>query len=60
MGRFVVVNDEELPFNQRSWTVSDDHVSIVQWFTNLPDFTHWDVQEVVDLERLGRFYRIMA
>ena len=46
---FVVVDDERLPFNQRSWTVSDDHVSIVQWFTKLPDFTHWDVQEVVDL-----------
>ena len=46
---FVVVDDEELPFNQRSWTVRDDHVSLAQWFTNLPEFTHWDVQEVVDL-----------
>lgn len=46
---FVVVNDEEFPFNQTSWTVSDSHVSIVQWFTALPEFTHWDVQEVIDL-----------
>ena len=46
---FVVVDDEDFPFNEHSWTVSDDHVSIVQWFTNLPNFTHWDVQEVVDL-----------
>ena len=46
---FVVVNDEEFPFNQASWTVRDSHVSIVQWFTTLPEFTHWDVQEVVDL-----------
>ena len=46
---FVLVDDEEFPFNEHSWTVSDDHVSIVQWFTHLPNFTHWDVQEVVDL-----------
>ena len=46
---FVVVNDDELPFQQASWTVRDQHVSTVQWFTKIPDFTHWDVQEVVDL-----------
>jgi len=46
---FVVVNDKELPFDKASWTVRDQHVSTVQWFTTLPEFTHWDVQEVVDL-----------
>ena len=45
----VCVDDKESPFNERSWTVSDQHVSTVQWFTNLPDFTHWNVQEVIDL-----------
>jgi hypothetical protein len=31
------------------WQVEDQHVSTVQWFVTLPDFTHWDVQEVIDL-----------
>ena len=43
------MNDEELPFDKASWTVRDQHVSTVQWFTTLPEFTYWDVQEVVDL-----------
>ncbi|MEC7272391.1 MAG: NUDIX domain-containing protein [Candidatus Thermoplasmatota archaeon] len=45
----VLVDDEELPFSQQHWNVDDQHVSTVQWFAELPDFTHWDVQEVVDL-----------
>lgn len=47
----VLVNDEEPPFVQRHWNVNDQHVSTVQWFAELPDFTHWDVQEVVDLSK---------
>ena len=45
----VSVNDEILPFSHPNWNVQDQHVSTVQWFTTLPDFTHWDVQEVIDL-----------
>lgn len=45
----VSVDDEESPFTQQCWDVKDQHVSTVQWFADLPDFTHWDVQEVIDL-----------
>ena len=45
----VCVDDEEPPFVQQHWNVNDQHVSKVQWFAELPDFTHWDVQEVIDL-----------
>ncbi len=48
---FVMVDDEQLPFSESSWQVIDQHVSTVKWFTELPEFTHWDVQEVVDLSR---------
>lgn len=46
---YVVVNDDEFPFSKPSWNVDDQHVSTVQWFSELPGFTHWDVNEVVDL-----------
>ena len=45
----VSVDDEEVPFSQQHWNVNDQHVSTVQWFAELPNFTHWDVQEVIDL-----------
>ena len=45
----VSVDDEEVPFSQQHWDVNDQHVSTVQWFADLPKFTHWDVQEVIDL-----------
>ena len=47
----VVVDDENLPFSEPSWKVIDQHVSTVKWFTELPEFTHWDIQEVVDLSK---------
>ncbi len=45
----VCVDDKKTPFSAHSWQVSDQHVSIVKWFSTLPKFTHWDVQEVIDL-----------
>ena len=45
----IVVDDSFEPFSSMQWQVEDQHVSTVQWFDNLPDFTHWDVQEVIDL-----------
>ena len=45
----IVVDDSSEPFSSMQWQVEDQHVSTVQWFDNLPDFTHWDVQEVIDL-----------
>ena len=45
----VQVNDKDAPFSEEIWNVNDQHVSTVQWFTKLPKFTHWDVQEVIDL-----------
>ena len=45
----IVVDDSSEPFSSMQWQVEDQHVSTVQWFDNLPDFTHWDVQEVMDL-----------
>ena len=47
----VCVDDEDSPFSQQHWSVNDQHVSMVEWFAELPDFTHWDVQEVVDLSK---------
>jgi len=47
----VCVDDEDTPFSKENWNVNDQQVTSVQWFTDLPDFTHWDVQEVVDLSR---------
>ena len=37
------------PFNQVTWTVDDKVVSEVRWFEDVPPFTHWDAQEVIDL-----------
>jgi len=45
----IIVDDDTSPFSQPSWNVQDQHVSTVEWFTALPEFTHWDVQEVIDL-----------
>jgi 8-oxo-dGTP pyrophosphatase MutT (NUDIX family) len=45
----IVVDDSSEPFSSIQWQVEDQHVSTVQWFVTLPDFTHWDVQEVIDL-----------
>ncbi len=45
----VVVDDTLVPFCENQWHVDDQHVSTVRWFDSLPDFTHWDVQEVIDL-----------
>ena len=45
----IVVDDSSEPFSLMQWQVEDRHVSTVQWFNALPDFTHWDVQEVIDL-----------
>ena len=45
----IVVDDSSEPFSSMQWKVEDQHVSTVQWFDALPDFTHWDVQEVIDL-----------
>ena len=45
----IVVDDSSEPFSLMQWQVEDKHVSTVQWFDDLPDFTHWDVQEVIDL-----------
>ena len=47
----VSVDDDEVPFSQQHWNVNDQHVSTVQWFADLPNFTHWDVQEVIDLSK---------
>ena len=47
----VCVDDEDTPFSKENWNVNDQQVTSVQWFTDLPDFTHWDVQEVIDLSR---------
>ena len=47
----VCVDDEDTPFSKENWNVNDQQVTSVQWFTDLPDFTHWDVQEVVELSR---------
>ena len=47
----VSVDDEESPYSQQSWKVDDQHVSQVEWFSNLPEVTHWDVQEVIDLSK---------
>ena len=47
----VCVDDEDTPFSKEKWSVNDHQVTSVQWFTDLPDFTHWDVQEVIDLSR---------
>ena len=46
---FVEVDDSKPPFSESMWSVDDEHVSMVRWFTKLPDITHWDVQEVIDL-----------
>ena len=46
---FVEVDDSRPPFSKPMWSVDDEHVSTVRWFTSLPDVTHWDVQEVIDL-----------
>ena len=45
----IVVDDSSEPFSLMQWQVEDQHVSTVQWFSTLPDLTHWDVQEVIDL-----------
>ena len=45
----VAVNDDAIPFSQTAWAVGDQHVTTVQWFTQAPSFTHWNVQEVMDL-----------
>jgi len=45
----VEVDDSKAPFSKSIWDVEDQHVTTVRWFTNLPDVTHWDVQEVIDL-----------
>ena len=46
---FVSVDSEHTPFDSDTWTVADKVVSEVRWFANVPPFTHWDAQEVVDL-----------
>lgn len=45
----VVVDDGKTPFSYHSWKVDDRHVKNVKWFQELPEFTHWDVHEVLDL-----------
>ena len=45
----VMVNDDSHPFSESAWNVDDQHVSTVKWFDSLPDFTFWDIQEVIDL-----------
>ena len=45
----VSVHSQEEPFHEKSWTVADKVVSEVRWFTQVPPFTHWDAQEVIDL-----------
>ena len=45
----VIVHSEDEPFHQKSWTVADKVVSEVRWFEQVPPFTHWDAQEVIDL-----------
>ena len=47
----VTVHSEDEPFHQRSWTVADKVVSEVRWFEQVPPFTHWDAQEVIDLSQ---------
>ena len=47
----VAVNDDATPFSKPAWAVGDQHVTTVQWFTRAPSFTHWNVQEVMDLSR---------
>ena len=48
---FVSVDCKSSPFNQDSWTVADKVVSEVRWFDQVPPFTHWDAQEVIDLSQ---------
>ena len=48
---FVSVDSKSSPFNQDSWTVADKVVSEVRWFDQVPPFTHWDAQEVIDLSK---------
>ena len=45
----VTVHSEDEPFHQKSWTVADKVVSEVRWFEQVPPFTHWNAQEVIDL-----------
>ena len=45
----VTVHSEDEPFHQKTWTVADKVVSEVRWFEQVPPFTHWDAQEVIDL-----------
>tara|TARA_Y100000766_G_C18863747_1_gene584625 strand:- start:1062 stop:1502 length:441 start_codon:yes stop_codon:yes gene_type:complete len=45
----VTVHSEDEPFHQKSWKVADKVVSEVRWFEQVPPFTHWDAQEVIDL-----------
>jgi 8-oxo-dGTP diphosphatase len=45
----VSVDSEHTPFDGDTWTVADKVVSEVRWFEDVPPFTHWDAQEVVDL-----------
>ena len=47
----VTVHSEDEPFHQKSWTVADKVVSEVRWFEQVPPFTHWDAQEVIDLSQ---------
>ena len=45
----ISVDSEHTPFDSDTWTVADKVVSEVRWFADVPPFTHWDAQEVVDL-----------
>ena len=45
----IIVDDQRHPFSKTSWNVDDQHVRTVKWFTELPEFTHWDIKEVHDL-----------
>jgi 8-oxo-dGTP pyrophosphatase MutT (NUDIX family) len=45
----VSIDSEHAPFDGDHWTVADKVVSEVRWFEQVPPFTHWDAQEVIDL-----------
>jgi len=47
------VGHVEVPMTDgRSWTVPDDKVDAVQWWTNIPPTTEWDPSEFDDVSRL--------
>lgn len=47
------VGHVEVPMTDgRSWTVPDEKVDAVQWWTNIPPTTEWDPSEFDDVSRL--------